>query len=96
MVTRTNKLSYTNSWEADEYRVGGKLVKTLKRVRIGTKEYPVTTREVSIPYNDMGHTYHGTSDHYFIKETVFGIVMEFDLNTLIRRKAIFALVFTTA
>jgi hypothetical protein len=91
----SNKLTYSNNWEADEYFVNGKRVTSLKKVRIGTKEYKVTTREVSIRYMDMGHEGYGTSDHYFIKEVVFGIKMEFDLNSLIRRKAIFALEYKT-
>jgi hypothetical protein len=95
MTTRSNKLTYRNNWGADEYFINGKRVKSLKKVRIGTKEYKVETREISIPYNDMGHTYHGTSDHYFVEETVFGIKKKFDLNELVSRKAIFALVYTT-
>lgn len=83
------KLEYTNNWYADQYSINGHRVTKLTRVRIGEKQYDVETRQVSIPYNDMGHEYHGTSDHYFIKETVFGIRMEFDLNHIVSKRSIY-------
>lgn len=85
-------LEYRNNWEAYEFyivdqahngkKLGSKLITDLRKVRIHFKLYDVTSHEVSVPYNDMGHTYHGTSKHYFIKEEVFGTKIEFDLGEL--------------
>lgn len=76
------KLEYKNSWENDIYTVGGKPVLTLTEVRIDKVNYKVTSREVVVPYNDMGHEYHSRSVHYFVKAKVFGKMREFDLNSV--------------
>ena len=86
----TNKLVYRNNWEFDEYSVDGNVISGLSQVEIGGKKYKVEAQSVSVPYNDMGNTYTATSNHYFIKETVFGIKMRFDLNRIIRKKTIIA------
>ena len=87
-------LDYRNDWEADTFSVvdqthdgkklGSKVIRDLRKVRVHFKLYEVTSREVSVPYNDMGHTYYGTSKHYFIEETVFGTKIKFDLGKLMR------------
>jgi len=84
------KLCYENNWEADEYSVDGKRVVRLEEVQIGQYLYRVTTRRMSVPYNDMGHTYNGVSDHFFVYEKVFGLQMPFDLNEIITRIPVFA------
>lgn len=85
-------LGYCNNWEADEYfdNITEKGVKNLKEVDINGKLYKVKSRSVSVPYLDMGHSYTSTSKHYFVTEEVFGIKMEFDLNTLIDKVPVFA------
>lgn len=93
-------LEYRNNWEADEFlvvdqthdgkRLGSKRIADLRKVRIHFKLYDVTSREVSVPYNDMGHTYYGVSKHYFIKEDVFGSKIEFDLGKLLRYNKVVA------
>jgi|AntAceMinimDraft_12_1070368.scaffolds.fasta_scaffold19296_4 hypothetical protein len=75
-------LAYRNNWEADEFsvvdqthdgkRLGSTLIIDLRKVRIDFTTYDVTSREVSVPYDDMGRQYTATSKHYFVKERVFG------------------------
>jgi hypothetical protein len=77
------KLTYKNEWESDKFFVDGNPISDLKKVRILENEYAVTSREVSVPYSDMGHTYNAISKHYYIKKNVFGKVLEFDLGRLI-------------
>lgn len=88
------KLTYSNNWEADIYKVEGKEIRTLKSVKIGSKTYKVTAHEVSAPYMDMGHRYVAVSKHYFVQEKVFGMNMTFDLNEIIKKKAIYAVEYT--
>lgn len=76
------KLVYKNNWEADEYYVGNRRLKTLSKVRIAGRDYTVKSRIVSVPYHDMGHMYNAQSTHYFVKEKVFGKMVEFDLNSV--------------
>lgn len=82
------KLEYVNNWESDEFYVGKKRVKSLEEVCIEGVVYEVTGREVQVPYNDMGNTYYADSMHYFVKETVFGKVMEFDLGKIMRNPGV--------
>ena len=89
-----NKLTYNNDWEYDRYFIGKKELNTLTKVRIADKEYDVTPREVSVPYNDMGHNYEATSVHYFVKESVFGMEQTFDLNSLVSKIMVVAVEFT--
>ena len=76
-------LTYRNNWEADEYYVDGKRITSLEEVEENGVTYPVTTRRVSVPYNDMGHTYSGTSDHYFIEVSNLSTIMLLDLNRIV-------------
>ena len=82
-----NRLSYENQWEADIYWVKEgrrkRRVKMLRSVQINGKSYEVISRVVSVPYYDHGHSYYGSSHHFFITETAFGIEMEFDLKKVI-------------
>ena len=87
-------LSCRNNWEMDEYSVGTDRIATLDSVSINDVTYKVTARIMSIPYNDMGHTYSGTSTHYFVKEKVFGVEKDFDLNGLVNKIKIFPVDFT--
>jgi len=80
-------LSYSNNWEADEYFVNGNKIRNLMEVEFNGVNYPVHSRIISIPYNDMGHVYHGTSSHYFINQTVLGVDIEIDLNTIVSRSS---------
>lgn len=89
-----SKLHYQNNWEMDEYFVERARVKKLKSVIINDKVYKCVGKEISIPYNDMGHTYHGISTHYFITEEVFGIKKEFDLNELVGKVDVYAVDYT--
>lgn len=89
-----NRLTYKNNWEADSYFVGDKEIVTLSKISVNGKEFKVTHATVSVPYNDMGHTYDGTSTHYFIKEKVFGIEKMFDLNTIVSKAKVYAIEFT--
>lgn len=79
------KLQYQNNWESDEYFYTGGRIKNLWSVEINGIQYPIITKKVSIPYNDMGHQYNATSDHYFIEESLFGIMHKIDLNTLVNK-----------
>ncbi len=81
-----DRLTYTNSWESDIYKVKGKVVRKLKEVLINGRFYKVTNRTVAVPYSDMGQPGQGISTHYFVKEEVFGVKMEFDLNKIVGRK----------
>jgi hypothetical protein len=93
-------LRYTNIWKTDEFSVvdqdhTGKLldskrISDLRRVRIHFMSYAVTSRVVSVTYSDHGNTYEVTSKHYYIKETVFGRVIEFDLGELMSRDNVVA------
>jgi hypothetical protein len=95
-------LEYRNNWEMDEFLVvdqthNGKViagsrknVADLRRVRIHFVSYAVTSRNVSVPYSDHGIRSESTSKHYFIKETVFGREMEFDLGKLMDRYKVVA------
>lgn len=83
------RLEYKNSWEYDFYSVGGVPVKNIKEIVIDGNPYRVHSRDVTVPYNDMGHQHTATSKHYFVREKVFGINMEFDLNEIIRKKKVF-------
>jgi hypothetical protein len=85
-------LSYQNQWEADEYRVNGRRVATLTKIHIrdkkGTKgkSFMVRAARVSVPYDDMGHEYYGTSTHFFIDLPVVGRKsVEVDLNRLMHK-----------
>ena len=82
------KLEYKNNWELDEYYVGGVRVGTLDKVRINRVDYKVIARDVSVTYYDHGHQGSSRSTHYFVKEKVFGLAKEFDLNEIIRYKPI--------
>lgn len=87
----STKLVYYNDWECDAYYIAGKSIKSLRSVDIGDKSYEVTSRVVSVPYNDMGHTYAGTSTHYFIKVPVGNnFSVEVDLNNIAPHTAVFA------
>ena len=88
------RLTCRNNWMMDEYSVGGDRIATLDSVCVNDITYKVTARIVSIPYNDMGHTYNGTSTHYFVKEWVFGVPKEFDLNALVDKVEVYPVDFT--
>jgi hypothetical protein len=89
-----NRLVYDNQWEYDNYLIGKKKIATLAKVSIKGKEYDVKTQHVGVPYHDMGHDYTAVSDHYFIKEIVFGMAQTFDLNQLVPKIAVIAIEFT--
>lgn len=93
MTTYQHSLQYENSWESDSYYVDKKLIEKLKKVSIDGKEYDVTSRQVTVPYNDMGHTYTACSTHYFITTEVFGVEQEFDLNKIVRKTEVIPLKF---
>jgi len=89
-----NRLVYDNQWQYDNYLIDKKHIATLTKVSIDNKEYDVTSRKVSIPYADMGHSYEATSVHYFVKEQVFGMEQIFDLNQLVPKVKVIAVEFT--
>lgn len=93
-VKLPQRLSYDNQWEYDHYYVGKKKVKTLTRVYINGKEYPVISKRVSVPYSDMGHDYIAESTHFFVVEEVFGKKHTFDLNTVVGKSDVLALDYT--
>ena len=86
------KLEYCNDWENDIYSIGGKELATLKKVSIIGREFKVKSRNVSVPYNDMGHECCADSRHYFIKDPFFG--NEIDLNTVMEKFEVTALKYT--
>lgn len=61
------KLTYRNDWESDVYQIDGKYVKDISEIEIDGEKYTVVGRQLTIPYNDMGHEYFATSTHYFVK-----------------------------
>ena len=83
-----NQLKYNNNWKKDEYWVDDKRVLDLTTVSINDVFYPVTSRMVSIAYNDMGHTYTSTSKHFFVVSKDLGV--EVDLNTVIKKQQVLA------
>jgi len=89
-VSPGKKLTYKNNWENDEYYVEGKPVVELKTVSIRGKVYKVTSKDVYVPVQDMGHTYNTRSTHYFIEEAVFGRKRKFDLNEIVPNQPVFA------
>jgi len=95
MRDNMKKLSYSNNWESDIYKVDGKELRSLSKVKIGSKIYKVTAHDVSVPYMDMGNRYVAVSKHYSVKEKVFGMDMLFDLNEIIRRKTVYAVEYKT-
>ena len=78
-----DKLTYRNQWEADEYYVGEKRIHILDEIEYNGVTYPVTTVRMSVPYNDMGHTYHGVSNHFFVDIEVLGVRIKMDLNKIV-------------
>lgn len=84
------KLTYENSWESDTYKVDGKRVRNLTKVKIGGQVYKVTGKTVGVPYSDMGQPGMGVSTHYYVKERVFGMDKLFDLNEIVPNKSVYA------
>jgi hypothetical protein len=82
-------LKYENQWEADIYSFNGKPLLSLREVEINGRVYPVKSRNVAVPYSEMGVKRIATSLHYFVTENVFGIDLEFDLNTIITRTNVY-------
>lgn len=81
-----DKLTYTNNWEADIYVYQKKPIIRLEEVLINNKLYAVRTQVISIPYEDMGHTYYGTSNHYFVTTKCFDSVeIELDLSRVVNK-----------
>jgi len=85
ILKESKVLKYKNNWESDEYYLNGKRVDNIEFVEIDGKRYDVVNRMVSITYSDHGHSYQARSRHYYIKEKVFGTVMEIDLNTIVNK-----------
>lgn len=83
-----SELKYQNNWEADIYTIDGKNVKTLTEVEIDGLTYAVSSRRVSVPYNDMGHEYYGTSVHYFAEVMLGDNPVDVDLNSIIQKKGV--------
>jgi len=83
-----SKLEYRNNWESDEYQVDGKRVLNLTTVSINDVFYPVTSRMVSVAYNDMGHTYTAKSKHFFVVSKDLGV--EVDLNRIVGKTVVMA------
>lgn len=86
-----DRLVYENQWESDIYKVNGQEIQTLKAVEIDGEIYKVTSREVSVEYGDMGHTYTAKSTHYFVETTVLGIKKKIDLNTVVPHTKVMAI-----
>lgn len=89
------KLTYENNWESDIYKVDGKRLRYLNKVKIGSKTYNVIPDRVGVSYSEMGRTDVAYSTHYFVKEKVFGLPTMFDLNTIVPRKAVYAVEYET-
>lgn len=87
-------LKYWNDWEVDNYSVEGGDITSLTEVEINRERFDVTNSLVEVPYSDMGHASYATSTHYFITTKVFGIPMEFDLNTLVNKVKIIPIKYT--
>ncbi len=85
-----NLLKYTNDWEHDVYSVGSSTVTNLQIVEIDGVRYPVTTKSVSVQYDDMGHVYTSTSAHYFVEVNVLGVKTRIDLNTIVPKQKVYA------
>lgn len=88
-----NKLTYKNNWEADQYFVNGEQIRELFLVEYNGEKYAVDKARVSIPYNDMGHTYYGVSDHFYITVDVMGTLQKIDLNRIVNKSDINAVVY---
>lgn len=77
-------LKYKNNWEHDEYYIDDHQLSDLKSVSIDGETYRVQGKEVTVGYNDMGHTYSSTSPHYFVPVTIFGKKTSYDIKNLIK------------
>lgn len=91
---KKSKLIYQNHWSSDRYFYEGIQIQDLSQVKIKNKLYAVHKRVVEVPYDDMGHMYYSRSIHFFIKENVFGIDLEFDLNTITNKVKIVPILFS--
>jgi hypothetical protein len=85
------KLTYKNNWENDEYYVGENRVRTLEKIRIGKKEYDVIMENRTVNAYDMGHVYPVTSNHFFVKTKVLGVMTMVDLNTIVPKTRVMVL-----
>lgn len=84
-----NKLRVEFGW-SNHYYIGKREVIDLQEVEIRGKRYPVTARFKCNTYYDHGHTYTGSSRHYYVKTPVLGLQQEVDLNTIVPRTAVIA------
>lgn len=90
----TAKLEYTNNWEHDEYWINGKRVKSLSLVYINGEELPVVSKKITVAYTDMGHRYSSTSTHFFVEVEAFGLKHLIDLNKIVDRATVYAIVYS--
>lgn len=90
------KLNYKNNWENDEYYAGSDRISDLRQVLINGTFYDVTSKYVSIDYNDMGHRYSANSKHYFIEvnDQITGKLIKVDLNGYADKVTIYATEYT--
>lgn len=85
------KLQYRNNWEVDEYYITDNNTKIkvdkLKYIVIDDNPtaYEVTSEIVSVPYSDHGHTYEGTSKHYFVNLPAGKSFVKTDINSLVNK-----------
>jgi len=89
------QLKYRNNWEQDIYFAENEKLVDLHRVMIDGTEYPVTSKTIGVSYSDMGKQHKAHSTHYFIKVNILGNLEDIDLNTVVKRKKIFAIDYTT-
>lgn len=81
-------LKVKNYWESLYYSNNGKEISNptgnIKRVRITWKDGTITEHDtwwetVSVPYDDMGHTYKGIQNRMFVEVSIHGTVIAFPL-----------------
>ena len=93
LVTIPGKLTYKNDWEYDQYFVDGKRIRELHLIEVNGVQYDVDSGQVSVPYDDMGHTYTATSTHFFVEVEVLGVKVQIDLNRVVKKQRIKALAY---
>ena len=79
-------LTYKNDWEFHRYACDGKPIEKLDQVKIEGEVFKVKSAKVTVPYDDMGHTYTSTSTQFTISIDFHGAKIPVTLDVLIKAK----------
>ncbi len=87
-VKRKERLFYENDWERHVYKIGNVRLKTLTRVQINTKVYPVSLEKDCRHYSDHGQANTVVSDRYYISVNIHGKPIRQYLDVLLESKMV--------